>query len=132
MPRSKTINKDFLKQVFAGKKDLLPLNQVRPINVPHYDELSVENLIKDIMGDAELARFFPDQATKGNRPDRVFFFNVINTLQPDYLQKLIMHAQSQRARGSEAQANPNIIEVNDFWRKELEATPYFSSKLVTY
>ena len=38
------INKDFLKQVFDGQKRLLGMNEVRRVNVPHYDELSVKNL----------------------------------------------------------------------------------------
>ena len=36
------INKDFLKQVFKEEKKLLSLNEVKYVNVPHYDELSVK------------------------------------------------------------------------------------------
>ena len=36
------INKDFLKQVLTEEKKLLPLNQVKYVNVPRYDELSVK------------------------------------------------------------------------------------------
>ena len=35
------MNKDFLKEVLGGSKKLLELNQVKRINVPLYDELSV-------------------------------------------------------------------------------------------
>jgi hypothetical protein len=43
------VTKDFLKLVFSGKKDLIPLCQIKPINVPRYDELSVTALIKGVM-----------------------------------------------------------------------------------
>ena len=35
------MNKDFLKDVFSEKKKLLELNNVKRINVPKYNELSV-------------------------------------------------------------------------------------------
>ena len=35
------VNKDFLKEVLQGHKLLLTMSEVRHINVPVYDELSV-------------------------------------------------------------------------------------------
>ena len=49
LPPIKKITKDFLKDVFAGRKNLIPRAQLPPIEVPRYDELSVIHLIKDIM-----------------------------------------------------------------------------------
>ena len=60
LPPKKKITKDFLKEVFAGRKSLIPYAQLRPIDVPHYDELSVVNLLDDAMAQASLAKFFPD------------------------------------------------------------------------
>ena len=42
VPPEKMMNKDFLKQVFADDKKLLHISQVKFINVPHYDELSIK------------------------------------------------------------------------------------------
>jgi hypothetical protein len=92
MPSRKKVTKDFLKLVFAGKKDLIPQAQIRPINVPKYDELSTRALIAEVMGNKELAKFFPEQRTACDLPDREYFFNVINTVEPNYLQTLIKHA----------------------------------------
>ena len=38
------LNKDFLKQILSGQKKLLAVNEVRYINVPLYDELSVKSI----------------------------------------------------------------------------------------
>ena len=46
MPPLKKITKDFLKEVFAGRKHLIPRAQLRPIEVPRYDELSVMHLTR--------------------------------------------------------------------------------------
>ncbi len=96
MPARKKVTKDFLKLVFAGEKELIPQGQIRAVSVPRYDELSVSNLIKEIMANTELARFFPPQRTLADLPDREYFFCVINTIAPEYLEQLIKHAQNQR------------------------------------
>ena len=126
MPARKKVTKDFLKLVFAGKKDLIPLAQVRPINVPRYDELSVSGLILEVMSQKDLAKFFPEQRTKADLPDREYFFSVINTIEPDYLSALVKHAQTQCNAPVNPQDNPNVIEVTEFWQKELKASAYFS------
>jgi hypothetical protein len=102
---------------------------VRPANVPRYDELSVANLIKEVMANKDFAKFFPEQRSRSDLPEREYFFNIINTIEPDYLFSLIKHAQNLRFSNTNPDENKDIIEVNEFWRKELEASPYFSSKL---
>jgi len=128
MPRLKKITKDFLKEVFAGRKHLIPRAQLRPIEVPRYDELSVVHLIKDIMGQPDLAKFFPEQKTPADLPDREYFFNVINTADHAYLDAVIKHAQQLRFTGKQPQDDKNFIEVNEEWQKELQASPFYSRK----
>ena len=41
LPPEYMMNKDFLKEVFREEKHLLKLNEVKRVNVPLYDELSV-------------------------------------------------------------------------------------------
>jgi hypothetical protein len=126
------VTKDFLKEVLAGRKHLIPRARLRPIEVPKYDELSVVNLIadimKDIMKEKELAKFFPEQRTKADLPDRQFFFNVVNTFDPDYLAALLKHAHDLRFGAKNPQDNPTTIEVNEQWAKELQASPFYSRK----
>ena len=51
LPPPSTMNKDFLKQVLAGEKELLRKDAVAFIEVPHYDELSVKALRLQLAGD---------------------------------------------------------------------------------
>ena len=37
-------------------------------------------------------RGFPDKYPAGKSPPREYFFNVLNTLYPDYLQQIMSHA----------------------------------------
>ena len=121
MPPRKKVTKDFLKEVFAGRKHLIPRVQLRPVEVPKYDELSVVSLIADIMKEKELAKFFPEQRKKADLPDRQFFFNVVNTNDPDYLAALLKHAHNLRFGAKNPQDNPTTIEVNEQWAMELQA-----------
>jgi hypothetical protein len=36
------INKDFLQQIMAGEKQFMFLKDIKPVNMPSYDELSVK------------------------------------------------------------------------------------------
>ena len=80
------MNKDFLKDVLADKKRLIPLKDVIFVNVPKYDELSVKTVYPLIQKDKELMAFFPDKLPKGRLPDRDYTFNVLNTLREDYVE----------------------------------------------
>ena len=42
VPDESAVNKDFIKDVLAGKKNLLKKSEVQHINVKRYDELSVK------------------------------------------------------------------------------------------
>ena len=92
LPPEYMMNKDFLKEVFAEHKSLLRLNEVDRINVPLYDELSVINIWPMMKEDEKFMSYFPSKMAKGRVPDREYFFNILNTFRPAYLQTLIKHA----------------------------------------
>jgi hypothetical protein len=69
--------------VFAGRKLLILRAELRPIDVPKNDELSLISFIADIMKQKDLAKIFPGQRTKGDLPDRQFFSKVFITSDPE-------------------------------------------------
>jgi hypothetical protein len=91
-PPIQSMNKDFIKMILADKKKLMPRSQLRPIVVPNFDELSVKNLWNDVREDPELSEFFWHTDKPNKLPPREFFFNIVNTLHPEYLPKIIHHA----------------------------------------
>ena len=66
------------------QKKLMGLDEVKRVNVPMYDELSVVNLWPDMKLDQHFMLYFPDQFPKGRLPDRTYFFDIMNTLMKDY------------------------------------------------
>jgi len=71
--------------VFAGTKALMPLNEVKRINMPMYDEVSVKELWPQMQGHEEFMRYFPTKFPKGRVPDRTYFFNIMQTVMEDYV-----------------------------------------------
>ena len=94
LPDDTMFNKDFLKQVLAEEKELMPIKDVRFINVPHYDEISVKSLWPEMQGAIGFNKYFPDKLPKGRLPNRDYFFNVMNTVNTEYVSALIKHANA--------------------------------------
>ena len=121
-------NKDFLKEVLAGTKALLPLNQVKRVNMPPFDELSVKDLWPQMLGHEEFMRYFPSKFPKGRQPDRSYFFNCLNTVMEEYVSHIIRHAQTTRATKSHQAEAVQTIEITDEWYEKLSAIPFVSCK----
>ena len=128
LPAEDVINKDFLKEVLAGHKKLLRKTEVRYIAVPHYDELSVKQLWPDVKKDGNFMAYFPSKYPKGKGPPREYFFNILNTLQAEYLEKIIAHANEVRMAADGEKQQHQAIEISPYWEEQLKAMPYLSSK----
>lgn len=60
--------------------------------MPHYDELSVKALWPQFKQDTEFTQYFPDTYPIGKGPPRQYFFDILNTVHPDYLEQVMKHA----------------------------------------
>ena len=92
VPPTKMLNRDFMKQLLAEQKKLLELRQVVHVNVPHYDELSVKKFWPLMQQDPAFMQYMPDPTPDSRLPEREYFWNVFNTLQTEYVGRLIEHA----------------------------------------
>ena len=96
LPDEQAVNKDFLKDVLSGQKQLLKKAQVNTVEVPHYDELSVRKLYPQLQKDQKFQQYFPDTYPKDKGPPHQYFFDVLNTVYPDYLRQIMEHAARER------------------------------------
>ena len=60
--------------------------------------------------------YFPTKFPKGRVPDRDYFWNIMNTLMPEYTESLIKHANEQRNAANELGRAPEVIEVSEEWQ----------------
>ena len=94
------MTKDFMRQILAEEKDLLKMEGLHQINIPKFDELSVKNICSRYMEDVGVMRFMPSRLPKGKYPDREYYFNVLNTVHPDHVKKMVDYANEQRYKSS--------------------------------
>ena len=102
------------------------------VNVPHYEELSVNKLWPTLKDDAEFNIYFQDKYPDDKGPNHDYFFNILNTVYPDYLQQVTEHASKQRFTASGEEMKEQTIKVTDHWYDELSKMPFISCKLIIY
>ena len=94
--------------------------------MPKYDEISVKALFPTFKDDKEFMQFFPEKFPKDKGPPRKYFFDMLNTVHPEYLEQVLAHADEQRfAADGERQKN-QTIKISQYWDEQLKAMPYLS------
>ena len=81
-----------MRKLFKGEKRAFKATEIKQIQVPLLDELSVKSVLDMVRNDPEVVAYFPDEYLKKLKPDRPFFFNTINTIHEGFLPQLIQHA----------------------------------------
>ena len=128
LPDEWAINKDFIRAVLAGDKNLFKKNEVDQITVPKYDELSVKTLFPTFKSDKVFMSYFPDTFPKDKGPPRKYFFDILNTIHPDYLAQVMNHANTERMAADGLAQKEQTIKISKFWEEELKSMPYLSRK----
>lgn len=105
---------------------------VEKVKVPHYDELSVKRLWPMFVKDKEFAQYFPDKYPKDKGPPRDYFFDILNTVYPEYLKQIMGHAAHQRMSANTESTKTQSIAITKFWEEELQSMPYLSRKFCQF
>ncbi len=106
----------------------MPLNMVKRINMPSFDEISVKELWPQMQDQHEFMRYFPSKFPRGRVPDKAYFFNIMNTIMEGYVASIIAHANKVRATKSHEAEAVQTIEITDEWYDKLSAIPFVSCK----
>lgn len=119
-------NKDFLRQILSGEKKLLKISEVKFVNIPRFDELSVKNLYPRFKNDKLFMQHMPSKFAKGRLPDRAYFFNLLNTIHGDRVQEMVAYANKARFQGGSTGIDEETVLVTSQWWQDLNSMPYFS------
>ena len=126
-PRSQ-VNKDFLKSVLRGEKKLFKKKNIDYIHVSHYEELSVKGLWPDLKDDETFKVYFNDVYPKDRLPNHDYFFNILNTIYPEYLANIMQHAAKERFTAQGERMQTQKIVTTEEWFNELSKMPFLSCK----
>jgi hypothetical protein len=104
---------------------------VKRINVPRYDEVSVKSLYPDAAKEQEIRQYLPEQEQGSLKlPERDFFFGILGTLKPEYMQKIIQEAEQARFKDQDQQRGSDKIMISERWLDDLTKLPFLSSKVM--
>ena len=117
-----------MKLVFTNMKLLYKKTQVNKIKVPAYDELSVKNLWPQLRDDPQFNQYFPDNFPANKAPSAQYFYDVLHTMYPDYLDKILKHAAKMRHTIQDEDQKLDAIKISDEWLMELQSMPFTSGK----
>ena len=71
----------------------------------------------------------PDWAADNNKTERTFFWGVLTTMAPEYVEELIKDCRRQRVGVAAARSNePRVLNVAPDWAEALLAQPFISSR----
>ena len=122
------VNKDHMRKILLEEKRFMPLEDVKTVNVPKWDELSVKQLWPKMKVIERFMHYMPDRLPKNILPDREYFFNIMNSINPDYVQKAIQHAAAQRNSVTEQNAESESILLSANMHALLQEKPFQSGK----
>ena len=95
-PDKDQLTKEWIRLILSGEKKLLPLKDVKPINVGNYQEISVKGLYEDFANRPLLKPYMPPKINKGRQCMKEFFFTLVNSFFGEELQSMMEHAHSLR------------------------------------
>ena len=115
-----------------NERGLLPLKELKQVNVPFYDELAIKHIYPLVKNDSKVMRYFPSKLPEGRLPDRDYFWNVLNTVNEPYVSQLIKHANELRMTASKEKEAQEVIQVTDEWWDKLNQVPFMSCKSIIH
>ena len=122
------VNKDHMRKILLEEKRFMPLEDVKTVNMPKWDELSVKHMWPKMKAIEGFMLYMPDRLPKKILPDREYFFNIMNSINPDYVQKAIQHAAAQRNSVTEQNAESESILLSANMQALLQEKPFQSGK----
>ena len=131
LPKKGRYNKDFLKDVLAGRKKLFRRADTKFLEVPRYKELAYINLKEQAYQDPEVAAYLPDPKEGQREVDRLFFFTILSTLRTEWLLENIQNARLVRHVKDPEEEKDEVIHLTDEMYAFLHAHPFQSSKAVS-
>ena len=118
LPHEHVCTLQFLKAILEGQKEVYSQGEQKVINVPMYPELSVEKMWLEAMKIPHFALYVPDEwiLKNGKGADRTFFWEILSTLAPEFVQAIVLDVQKQRLLRKEGKKiPPTHINIAPRW-----------------
>ena len=131
MPSLKQTRLAHVQAILNGTKKALLQTQVPAKTVPNWPQLAVKHVYAEALKLKDVADFLPDPTGKGEQrlPERDFFWKVLYSLHPVYVEDLIKRAAAERHPAAQnLQEQRWAVGVSKEWVDQLLLHDFTSSK----
>ena len=103
MPSLKQCRLSFIQAVLTGKKKVLHAKSVPARSIPNWPQLAVKHVYEQAILLPNVADHLPDPTGNDEQrlPERDFFWKVLYSLHPDYVEDMVKQATQQRKSKAE-------------------------------
>jgi len=102
------------KVIGVTNNQAFKVEEVQAIIVPKFEELSLSKVYKKILQKyRNVEDYMPQYEEEGYMPPRQFFWDVLNTLEPQFIKKLLNNAHSKWVDGEEGDLKDKILIRSD-------------------
>ena len=82
LPDYDLVTKDYLKELLAGTRGYIKLENLKPVSMPYWGEIGVKHQYQKALKLPNMAFYFPRKLPKGKQMNKKYFFDVFHTLHP--------------------------------------------------
>ena len=114
-----------MKEIISGSKRFLKNQSILWVEVPLYDELEPSKVIKklklkdDKQKWKEIINYCPELGKYENPKDREFFYNILNTIKPNIVEKIVYYAKIAREKKTTIENEIKVIpELRDIFTEK--------------
>lgn len=86
----------YLKDLLSGLTLYFCNNEISPVNVPRYPELTIKAVTPYAMNHPKIKKYLPDLHTENPQIDRHFLFTIINTIEPEFFPNKLRQIESRK------------------------------------
>ena len=114
IPPSRDLTAKFCRQILSGEKDLLYLHQVKFLDdIPQDSEIKTKVIYDKIKNDKDVTMYLPDYPEK-KTPSRVYLCNIVNTIYPDVIPKLVKKLKKEKIKVREQKLKKYVLVRSKF------------------
>ena len=134
LPRERQCSLAFLQAILANRKQFYQKNNIRNLRVPLWNELSLDNQWPQAIQLPGFVDHMPDDWIgdgKGprKRRERQYFWAILVTQAPQYVEELIKDCRQQRMQQQQNRINrPQALAVAANWVEPLLSQPFIPGK----
>ena len=113
LPPKRDVTQKYLRKLLHGEKWYVKWSEVKVINIPQYEGLTVNDLIKFAESEFDIDKFLPEY-DYDKVPNRTWLCNLINTIIPEKLNMLVDKKIKERNQKLIASQNLMINAKEEF------------------